>query len=76
MDLYVEFGSISDISSFMARMKVQGISIVELEMTKVNSTSDAEVAAIMTIKSEEAKEHADVMGLISQMPGVKFVEGL
>lgn len=45
-------------------------------MTKVNSTSDAEVAAIMTIKSEEAKEHADVMGLISQMPGVKFVEGL
>lgn len=76
MDLYVEFGEISDISTFMAKMKLQGIKVVEIELSKVSSTSDAGVAAIMTIRAEESRDHSDVLALVSQMQGVKFVEGL
>ncbi|MEG0541295.1 MAG: MgtC/SapB family protein [Angelakisella sp.] len=76
MDLYVEFGDIADISTFMTKLKLHGIRVAEVELTKVNSTSDAAVAAIMTVRSDEAKDHSDVLALVSQMQGVKFVEGL
>ncbi|MEG1873922.1 MAG: MgtC/SapB family protein [Angelakisella sp.] len=77
MDLYIEFRDTADISTFMTKLKVQGIHVVEIEMTTVSvSTSDATVAAVMTVKSDEAKEHSDLLALISQMQGVKFVEGI
>lgn len=76
MDLYIEFGDISDMSSFMSKMRQQGVRVVEIEMTKVNATSDAGVAAIMTLRAEEKKDHSDMLELASQMKGVKFVEGL
>ena len=76
MDLYVEFGDTSDISTFMTKLKVHGMRVVEIEMTKVNATSDASVAAIMTVKSDQAQDHNDVLALVSQMQGVKFVEGI
>lgn len=76
MDLYIEFGDISDMSSFMAKMRQKGVRVVEIEMTKVNATSDAGVAAIMTLRAEEKKDHSDMLELASQMKGVKFVEGL
>ena len=76
MDLYIEFGDIADMSSFMAKMRQKGVRVVEIEMTKVNATSDAGVAAIMTLRAEEKKDHSDMLELASQMKGVKFVEGL
>lgn len=76
MDLYVEFGQVSDLSTFMTQLKPFGLRVVELEMTKVSATSDASVAAIMTLKSDEKKDHSDVLALISQIQGVKFVEGI
>lgn len=76
LDLYVEFGQTADISTFMSKLRVHGLRVVEIELTKVSSTSDAGVAALMTVKSDEKKEHADVLALVSQMQGVKFVEGI
>lgn len=76
MDLYVEFGQVNDLSTFMTQLKPFGLRVMELEMTKVSATSDAGVAAIMTLKSDEKKDHSDVLALISQIQGVKFVEGI
>lgn len=76
MDLYVEFKSVADISGLMTKLKVHGIRVVEIELTKVSATSDAGVGAIMTVKSDDAKEHSDLLALISQMQGVTFVEGI
>ncbi|MEG1942602.1 MAG: MgtC/SapB family protein [Angelakisella sp.] len=76
MDLYVEFGDAADISTFMSKMKPQGIKVVEVEFSKVGATSDAAVAAIMTIRSDVSRDHSDVLALVSQAQGVKFVEGL
>lgn len=76
MDIYVEFGGVKDISKFMITMNGYGIKVVEIELTKVNATSDAVVAALMTLRSKESKEHSDVLAIISQIQGVKFVEGV
>lgn len=76
LDLYVEFGAVADISTFMTKLRVHGLRVVEIELTKVSSTSDSSVAALMTVKSEQSQEHADVLALVSQMQGVRFVEGI
>ncbi|MEG1777599.1 MAG: hypothetical protein RR209_01350, partial [Angelakisella sp.] len=64
------------ISTFMSKMKPQGIKVVEVEFSKVGASSDAAVAAIMTIRSDVSRDHSDVLALVSQAQGVKFVEGL
>ena len=76
MDLYVEFRDTTDISTFMTKLKVHDMRVVELELTKVNASNDANVGAIMTIKSEKSQVHADVLEIVSQMQGVRFVEEL
>ena len=76
MDMYVEFGETADISSFITKIRVHGIRVVAIEITKANAGSDATVAAVMTLKSDQKRDHADLLALISEIQGVKFVEGI
>ncbi|MEA5012060.1 MAG: MgtC/SapB family protein [Angelakisella sp.] len=74
MDIYIEFGETADISSFMTKIRVHGIRVEAIEITKANVGSDATVAAVLTLKSEQKRDHADLLALISEIQGVKFVE--
>ena len=78
MDLYLEFGEISSISKFIAEMKINGIHIAEMEITKGNAaaTGGSSVAAVMTLRSKQKREHADMMALVGQVDGVLFAEHL
>ena len=74
MYIYIEFGETADISSFMTKIRVHGIRVEAIEITKANVGSDATVAAVLTLKSEQKRDHADLLALISEIQGVKFVE--
>lgn len=76
MELYVEFEEISHISNFIESLKEHRIRVTEIEMTKVSTTATtkANVAAIMTLRSEEKKDHADMLALVGRIEGVNFAE--
>ena len=76
MDLYVEFKETADISAFMDKIRVHGIRVVAIEITKPNAGSDAAVATVMTLRLDQKRDHADLLVLISGIQGVKFVEGI
>ena len=76
VELYVEFGSVADISSFISKLRAREIRITEMEITKANSGSDADVAAVMLLHSNVKRDHAEILAIASDVQGVKFVEAI
>lgn len=74
LDLYMEFQKMSDLGSFMAKIKEFGMKISEIEMTKSNSAEDIGVAVLMTIKLEKKRPHTEIIELLSQVDGVRYLE--
>ncbi|MBR6643360.1 MAG: MgtC/SapB family protein [Lachnospiraceae bacterium] len=74
MDLYIEFQKMSDLGSFMAKMKEWGMKISEIEMTKSNSAEDIGVAVLLTVKLEKKRPHTEIIELFSQLEGVRYLE--
>lgn len=76
VELYVEFGSVADISGFIAKMRTQNIRISEIDITRNTNTDDAAVAAVMLLRSTEKRDHAEILAMVSDVKGVKFVESI
>lgn len=74
VDLYMEFQKMSDLGVFMSGIKEQGMKITEIEMTKSNSTEDIGVAVLLTLKLEKKRPHTEIIELLSQMEGVRYLE--
>ena len=74
LDLYMEFQKMSDLGSFMAKIKEFGMKISEIEMTKSNSMEDIGVAVLITIKLEKKRPHTEIIELLSQVDGVRYLE--
>ncbi len=74
MDLYMEFHKMSDMGVFMAKIKEFGMKISEIEMTKSTGTEDIGVAVLLTIKLEKKKAHTEIIELLSQVEGVRYLE--
>jgi len=74
VDLYMEFQKMSDLGAFMAKIKEFGMKISEIEMTKSNSTEDIGVAVLITLKLEKKKPHTEIIELLSQIEGVRYLE--
>ena len=74
VDLYMEFQKMSDLGAFMSGIKEYGMKILEIEMTKSNSTEDIGVAVLLTIKLEKKKPHTEIIELLSLMEGVRYLE--
>lgn len=88
MELYVEFCEIGHVSGFMEAMREKGIRVTEIEMTKVSpsgpagssgasrvaNASDSTVAAMMTLRSDQKRDHADILALVGRVEGVNFAE--
>lgn len=74
VDLYMEFQKMSDLGAFMAKIKEFGMKISEIEMTKSNSTEDIGVAVLLTLKLEKKKPHTEIIELLSQIEGVRYLE--
>ncbi len=76
LDLYMEFHKMSDLGAFMSKIKEFGMKISEIEMTKANNTEDVAVAVLLTLKMEKKRPHTDIIELLSQVEGVRYIEEL
>jgi len=74
VDLYMEFQKMSDLGSFMSKIKEWGMKITEIEMTKSNSMEDIGVAVLITVKLEKKRPHTEIIQLFSQVEGVRYLE--
>lgn len=74
IDLYMEFQKMSDLGAFMSKIKEFGMKISEIEMTKSNSTEDVGVAVLITVKLEKKKPHTEIIEMLSQIEGVRYLE--
>lgn len=76
LDLYLEFQKMSDLGVFMTKIKELGMKISEIEMTKSDHTDDIGVAVLLTLKMEKKRPHIEIITLLSQMEGVRYLEEL
>ena len=76
VEMYVEFGCVGDISSFISKLRAQNIRVTEMEITKSNTAADAEIAAVMLLQSGVKRDHAEMLAIASDVQGVKFVEAI
>lgn len=76
LDMYMEFQKMSDLGAFMSKIKEFGMKISEIEMTKSNSAEDIGVAVLLTLKLEKKRPHTEIIQLLSQVDGVRYLEEL
>lgn len=74
VELYVEFASVENISTFIAQMRTQDIRVSEIEINKSDTASDASVVAVMLLRSGIKRDRAEMLALAGNVQGVKFVE--
>lgn len=74
LDMYMEFQKMSDLGAFMSKIKGFGMKISEIEMTKSNNTEDVGVAVLLTLKLEKKRPHTEIIRLLSQVEGVRYLE--
>ncbi len=74
MEVYVEFSQIGHVSGFIEAMREENIRVAEIEMTKVSAASDSAVAAVMTLRSDRKRDHADMLAMVGRVEGVNFAE--
>ena len=76
LDMYMEFQKMSDLGGFLSKIKEFGMKISEIEMTKSNAAEDVGVAVLVTLKLEKKRPHTEIIELLSQIEGVKYIEEL
>lgn len=74
LDLYLEFSKMSDFGVFMATIKEHGMKISEIEMTKSNNAEDAGLAVLVTVRLGKKRPHTEIIQLLSQIEGVRYLE--
>ena len=74
VEIYVEFGTVEDISGFISKMRATDIRVSEIEITKNTNSADSSVAAVMLLRSNVKRDHAEILAIASDVKGVKFVE--
>lgn len=74
INLYIEFGQMSDVGQFISFAKEQGFRISDLEMTRPNGVSDTGVGVLCTLRLSQKKPHAEIIRMLSGMERVRYVE--
>ncbi len=74
INLYIEFGQMSDVGQFISFAKEQGFRISDLEMTRPNGVSDTGVGVLCTLRLSKKKPHAEIIRMLSGMERVRYVE--
>ena len=74
VEIYVEFGTVEAISGFIGKMRATDIRVSEIEITKNTNSADSSVAAVMLLRSNVKRDHAEILAIASDVKGVKFVE--
>lgn len=74
MDLYIEFSNTVPITTVLDTLKSLQVQIETIEIVKPTYGANAQVAAIMTIKTKQKNTRVDVIAKICSLEGVEFAE--
>lgn len=74
IEIYIEFQGISDLSNFMAYLKGNNIDISNLEITRATTLNEISIAAILTLRLNKKRPHAEIVHLLSKEDGVRYIE--
>ncbi|MBU5316547.1 MgtC/SapB family protein [Clostridium bornimense] len=74
INIYVEFDNISNVTSFIKKLRAQGIRISNLEVPKTDKIDKNNVGVVMTIRMLEKVNHADCILELHNEEGVLFIE--
>jgi putative Mg2+ transporter-C (MgtC) family protein len=76
INVYVEYAIPENLTDILARLKEQGVRILDIEITKNKLESDVHISAILSLKLEKKGQNDAVLQMLSKSEGVRAVEEL
>lgn len=76
VDLYIEFDSKTPLGSFLEYAREHQFDISGVQITKNKLLKDRSVSVILSAKSEVRRSHAQITDILSDGPGVEYLEEL
>ncbi len=76
LDIFVEFDRLSNMGNFIDYLRKLEIRISDLEIVRSKSVEDLGVAAIITLRLPRKQKHEEIMSILHESEGVKFIEEL
>ena len=74
VNLYIEFVSVRDIGEFIRYVKEQDMKITDLELIQSVGANESAAAILATIRLAKKADHAEIVRLLSQAGGVRYLE--
>ena len=74
INVYIEFGSISYISSFMSMLQENGMEILDMTINKGQIPGNENIAIVLSIKTASKMLHSTIIQLLSQASGIQYIE--
>lgn len=76
LDVYMEFNGKKTFSNFLEDARDNGLDITDIQMTQNKHVKERELCVVLTINSNIKRTHSQMLALIGEMDGVKYVEEL
>lgn len=76
VDLYIELDPKGEFRIFMDGLRQNGLKLRYVEKNKMSISAEEKMSFFITVQQLEKRNHQEVVGVISQIQGVTFVEEL
>lgn len=73
-EFYIELDSIQAISTVLEHLKENDIETSYIEVTKSAEREARDVGVFITVKQHQKRAHTELMGMITAVPNIKYVE--
>lgn len=74
MNVYIEFDEYSSLSKLIEFSRTEKIQVVDVQISNNNLMNTDGVAVIMYLKNTKRQEHSIVIGILSNVKGVRYIE--
>lgn len=74
IEVYIEVEDMSSLSKLLQEIKNEGTRISNLEIQRIKKEGYQEIAAIMTLKLGEKRNHGEYILELNEIEGVRFIE--
>ena len=74
LNLYIEFGTMSDVGRFLRYAKEKSFRVSDLEVTRTDGVNDTDIGVLCTIRLPKKKPHAEILQMLSELEIVRYVE--
>lgn len=74
MELYIELDSIQSISTVLEQLKENDIETSYIEVTRSEQKEAGGIGVFITVKQHQRRAHTELIGIISAVPDIRYVE--